>query len=198
MPWRKANHPAGAGHCLGAQQIVSDFIGADFVRQNGREIIIKNERAFVRRVMKPAGPLVPGAQITLRIVAGSGWMESWLLFSLPRTLRAMWRDEDPIACQGVEASVGGIGIHRFISLAYGPRGGATDQNTANGMYARRDAVDSVPSTRCLDDADINPLSTGGLMHMRCNHVVTRFERGAGIVPHWQSHVLVSIPWSRSG
>ena len=66
----EAKHLAQAACGLGHQQRRGRRLGQRRgIRQQGRVIVYKREDAFIRRVYRPARPLVAGAQIALRIVA---------------------------------------------------------------------------------------------------------------------------------
>jgi hypothetical protein len=88
------------------------------VRQQRAEVILKNMRPRVDRVSFATGPFVAWAKVTTRIERSPRIADRRFLLSLPRTLRAMWRDQYPTAGQRIKSAVrvlAGIeGAHKML------------------------------------------------------------------------------------
>ena len=110
VPGRKTDHAALATNGLGGQKVrrvrrEESFPLPDLGWQQGGEIVWENVRLGVVRVYGPAGPLVAGAQVALRIMRRAAVATRALHLSLPRPLRAVGRHQNPISRETVESAV---------------------------------------------------------------------------------------------
>src|SRR3954464_12386599 len=105
MSRRKTQDAANAGLGLGDAERTLVISSRRNVGLEGCEIIFENVRGGVRRITQTAGPLVAGTQITTWVVGRSAIRGNFVHRALPRTLRAMRRNQEPLAFEWVPPPV---------------------------------------------------------------------------------------------
>jgi hypothetical protein len=113
VPRREADHAAGARFGLGREQPLAvehdgGVAGGGLVGRvglEGGEVVGEDEGARVVGVALAVGAHVPGAQVARGVVRGPLGGGGLLDLTLPRALRAVRRDEHPLAGERVEAAV---------------------------------------------------------------------------------------------
>ena len=88
---------------MGAQQRVLAGIDTLGVSQKRSEVVGENKRGIVTGIQFLISAGITGAQVTLRIVTGPVRRRTQLNTPLPRTLGAVWRNENPFAGQCIES-----------------------------------------------------------------------------------------------
>ena len=117
----ETHHPANSGLSLRHQQTCLIFTLFRNVWQQRRVIIVENEGACIFWIARPAGSFISRAQVTRRIVGQLICRSHCFNFALPRSLRPMRRNLNPLAHQWIIATV------RFLPLACGAHGVLTWQ-----------------------------------------------------------------------
>src|SRR5260370_1198105 len=101
----KTHHAADSLLCLSHQQASRIKLDRRDLRQHRGVIVFKNVGFLILRCLCSARAPVSWAQIAIRIETDSWRLLKLLHSSLPRTLRPMGRDENPLAQERIEAPV---------------------------------------------------------------------------------------------
>src|SRR5260370_2971497 len=102
---RKTQLPADSLLCLSHQQASRIKLDRRDLRQHRGVIVFKNVGFLILRRLCSARAPVSRAQIAVGIESDSRRLLKLLHSSLPRTLRPMGRDENPLAQERIEAPV---------------------------------------------------------------------------------------------
>lgn len=101
----EADDLAASALALGAEQWGGSGFGSGRVGQQGGVVVVENEYAFINGRKVPTGALVAGAEIAVRVVVNVREARGGIDLALPGALRAMGRNQDPLAAQRVVAAM---------------------------------------------------------------------------------------------
>ena len=79
-------------------------------------IVVEDEDGGIRRIAFAAGTSIARTKITVWIVSRLGALGCGFDLTLPGTLRAMRRNQDPLAGENIQAAMGGVGRGDIISV----------------------------------------------------------------------------------
>ncbi len=105
VAWGEAQNAAEAAVGLGEEQTIFLIFQRLGLGQERRKVVFKHISFRVGWHLFAASALVSGAQVAIRIVSDSRSQRKFFGLALPRTLRALRRDEDPLPQQRIEAFV---------------------------------------------------------------------------------------------
>ena len=102
---RKAQDTANAAIGLGNEQTILFVLQWLHFGQKRGEVVLENIRFRIFGRLPAAGALISRAKIAVGIVSDRRWRGKLLHFSLPRALRPLRRDQDPLSQERIESFV---------------------------------------------------------------------------------------------